>query len=150
MFVTNSCSVMRDIGFFFFFNLGLFSLNFFGVQGRVAFWIKAFLYVFKKIKFRQANSHEYPNLTMHWHRKLWGWDIAIFRKSSLSFFRLPPWARGVGCSWGAWAQATNAHLQIWPRFYLLVSKVNFLIMASNILVLQTYVVPFNATQKSPF
>ena len=41
-----------------------------GVQGKVAFGLSHFcIEVFQK-KFRPANSHEDPNLTMHWHRQM--------------------------------------------------------------------------------
>ena len=42
-----------------------------GVQGRVAFGLRHFCILsFLKRKFRPANSHEDPNLTMHWHRQM--------------------------------------------------------------------------------
>ena len=42
-----------------------------GVQGRVAFGLRHFCVLsFLKRKFRPANSHEDPNLTMHWHRQM--------------------------------------------------------------------------------
>ena len=41
-----------------------------GVQGKVALGLSHFcIEVFQK-KFRPANSHEDPNLTMHWHRQM--------------------------------------------------------------------------------
>ena len=41
-----------------------------GVQGKVAFGLSHFcIEVFQK-KFRPANFHEDPNLTMHWHRQM--------------------------------------------------------------------------------
>ena len=40
-------------------------------SGKGGILIKAFLYIkFLKKKFRPANSHEDPNLTMHWHRQM--------------------------------------------------------------------------------
>ena len=42
-----------------------------GVQGKVAFGLRHFCILsFSKRKFRPANSHEDPNLTMHWHRQI--------------------------------------------------------------------------------
>ena len=41
-------------------------------SGKSGIWIKSFFYILKVFqkKFRPANSHEDPNLTMHWHRQM--------------------------------------------------------------------------------
>ena len=42
-------------------------------SGKSGIWIKAFLYIKLKKKKKglgQQNSHEDPNLTMHWHRQI--------------------------------------------------------------------------------
>ena len=42
-----------------------------GVQGKVAFGLSHFCVLsFSKKKCGPANSHEDPNLTMHWHRQM--------------------------------------------------------------------------------
>ena len=41
-----------------------------GVQGKVAFGLRHFCLSSFSKKFRLANSHEDPNLTMHWHRQM--------------------------------------------------------------------------------
>ena len=40
-------------------------------SGKSGIWVKSFLYwSFSKKSYRPANSHEDPNLTMHWHRQM--------------------------------------------------------------------------------
>ena len=48
-------------------------------SGKSGIWIKSFLYIkFFKKKFTPANSHEDPNLTMHWHRQMGMWLDSLF------------------------------------------------------------------------
>ena len=39
-------------------------------SGKSGIWIKSFCILSFQKKFRPANSHEDPNLTMHWHRQM--------------------------------------------------------------------------------
>ena len=48
---------------------GLGGLGYGWGSGKSGIWIKSFCMLSFQKKFRPANSHEDPNLTMHWHRQ---------------------------------------------------------------------------------
>ena len=61
-----------------------------GVQGKVAFGLSHFCVLsFSKKRFRPANSHEDPNLTMHWLNEI-GLCFTIESEQDLTFVHIQP------------------------------------------------------------